>query len=80
MSESKIERVTRVKSRMAEHRLTAQWLLLRLSQDYDIETDKNTLSMVLSGARLTGERSEQIINAAEQIIDRYEDFYKKEGA
>jgi hypothetical protein len=36
--------------------------------------------MVLSGARLSGERSEQIINAAEQIIDRYEDFYKKEGA
>lgn len=80
MSESKIERATRIKSRMAENRLTSQWLLLRLSQDYNIELDKTTLSMILSGTRRGGEQPEQVITATEQIIDRYETLYKKEGA
>ena len=80
MSESKIERATKIKSRMAEHRLTAQWLLLRLSQDFNIEIDKTTLSQILSGTRRGGEQPEQVISAAEEIISRYEGFYMKEGA
>ena len=80
MSESKIERATRIKARMAEHRLTSQWLLLRLSQDYNIEIDKTVLSMILSGTRRGGEQPEQVITATEQIIDKYEAFYKKVGA
>ena len=80
MSESKIERATKIKARMAEHRLTAQWLMLRLSQDYNIEIEKTTLSMILSGTRCGGKQPEQVITATEQIIDRYETLYKREGA
>lgn len=78
MSESKIERASRIKALMAEHRLTAQWLMLRLSQDHNIETDKYTLSKILSGALLGGEKPEQIISASEKILERYKDLYKKE--
>ncbi len=80
MSDSKIERATMLKSKMAEHRLTSQWMLLRLSQDHDIEIDKTTLSMILSGTRRGGEQPGKVISAAEQIIAEYESHYKKEGA
>lgn len=72
MSESKIERATRIKARMAEHRLTAQWLLLRLSQECGIEIDKSTLSQILSGTRSAGEQPSAVLEGAEKILDKYE--------
>ena len=75
MSESKIERVTKIKARMAEHRLTAQWLMLRLSAEYGIEIDKSTLSQILSGTRSAGEQPRQVIESAEKVLDRYEAAY-----
>lgn len=80
MSSYKIESAMMVKSKLAEHCLTSQWLLLRLSQDFGIEIDKTTLSMILSGTRRGGEQPGQVISAAEQIIAEYESHYKREGA
>lgn len=79
MSGSKIERATKIKMRMAENRLTAQWLMLRLSKECDIEIDKSSLSQILSGTRVAGEKPEQVLSAAEQVLDRYEEHYKKEA-
>jgi hypothetical protein len=75
MSESKIERATRIKVKMAANRLTAQWLMLRLSQDHGIEIDKYKLSKILSGAVVSGE---DVLDATEQVLDRYENYYKRE--
>lgn len=75
MSESKIERATRIKARMAEHRLTAQWLMLRLSVDCNIQIDQSTLSQILSGTRCGGERPAQILDSAEKVLDKYEAAY-----
>lgn len=79
MSGSKIERATKIKMRMAENRLTAQWLMLRLSKECDIEIDKSSLSQILSGTRVAGEKPEQVLSSAEQVLDRYEEHYKKEA-
>lgn len=78
MAESKIERATRIKARMEANRLTAQWLMLRLSKEHNIEIDKSSLSQILSGTRVAGEKPEQVLSATEQVLDRYEEFYKKE--
>lgn len=75
MSESRIERATRIKARMAEHRLTAQWLMLRLSQECNIEIDKSTLSQILSGTRSAGEQPAAVLAGAEKILDKYELMY-----
>lgn len=77
MSESKIARCVKVKSRLAENNLTSQWLMLRLSKDYGIEIDKCNLSMILSGARVGGDRPVQVLTAAEEILDKYESVYKE---
>ncbi len=75
MSESTIERATRIKARMAEHRLTAQWLMLRLSSDYGVAIDKSTLSQILSGTRCAGEQPAQVLSCSEKILDKYEAAY-----
>lgn len=80
MSESKIERAANIKSRMAEHQLTSQWLMLRLSKDFGIEVDKTSLSMILSGARRSGDKPEQVLAASEQILDKYIKIFAEEGA
>ena len=75
MSESKIERATKIKARMEEYRLTSQWLLLRLAQECDIELDKSTLSQILSGTRSSGNVPAAVLAGAEQILDKYKSTY-----
>lgn len=77
---SKIERVKMIKARLTQHCLTVQWLISHLYSEHEVEISTTGLSHILSGQRLVGEQTERVIECAEKVLDRYENFYKKEGA
>lgn len=77
---SKFERVKMIKARLTQHNLTVLWLISHLYTEHGIEIDKPGMSHVLNGDRLVGEKTERVIECSEKILDRYEEYYKKEGA
>ncbi len=76
---SKIERVKMIKARLTQHCLTVLWLVSHLYSEHGIEINKTGLSHILSGERISGEQTEKVIDCAEKVLDRYEEFYKKEA-
>ena len=77
---NKIERVKMIKARLTQHCLTVLWLISHLYSEHGIEINNTGLSHILSGERTNGEQTEKVIVCAEKVLDRYEEFYKKEGA
>ncbi len=75
MDSSSIEKATKIKARMTKHRLSSQWLMLRLSIEHNIGIDQSTLSQILSGTRCAGDRPRKVLDCAEKVLDRYESFY-----
>ena len=75
-----LERVREIKAKLERHCLSVQWLVVRLYIDHGLEVNRSGLSHILSGERITGEQTERVIGAAEKVLDRYEDLYRKEGA
>ena len=75
-----LERVREIKATLERHCLTVQWLVVRLYNDHGLEVNRSGLSHILSGERISGEQTEKVIDCAEQVLTRYEENYKKEGA
>ena len=68
-----------IKRALARNRLSQEWLVYRLDQDWGIKVNYAHISAVLSGKRAIGPRTQRMLWCAEQIIKQYEEFYKEKG-
>lgn len=75
-----LERVREIKAKLERHCLSVQWLVYRLYADQGINVNRSGLSHILSGERVSGDSTENIITACEAVMGKYESLYKKEGA
>lgn len=80
MGTNNLSRGAKIKSRLAENGLTSHWLMIRMGEDLGLVVEKTRLSQILGGMRPDGEVSKQVMDSAEAVLDRYESFYKGEGA
>lgn len=59
--------------------LKIQWLVYRLYADHGLSVNRSGLSHILSGERVSGEQTETVIKACEEVMRKYEDTYRKEA-
>ena len=67
-----------IRIRLSTNRLTHTWLIYQLHLN-GLETDKTEFSGVLSGVR-KGDKAENIVVKANQILDEYEKYFVKRCA
>ena len=77
---SKLDSVREIRAKLDRNYLSVQWLVYRLFRDHGLDISRSGLSHILGGERTKGERTEQIIDACEQILAAYEAVYNREGA
>lgn len=77
---SNLDRVSEIKAKLDKYYLSVRWLIYRLFRDHGIDVSMSMLSHVLRGDKIGGPRSEEIIEACEQILAAYEAVYNREGA
>lgn len=75
-----ISRGAKIKARLAEQGLTCHWLMIRMFEDFGVSVEKTRLSQILGGQRPDSPVSSEVMDCAEQVLTRYEENYKKEGA
>lgn len=72
-----IDDVRRIKKALARNKLSQEWLIHRLDRDWGVQINYATLSAVLAGKRAIGRRTQRMLWCSDQIIKKYEDFYRK---
>ena len=72
-----IDDARRIKKALARNKLSQEWLIHRLDRDWGIQIIYAALSAVLAGKRTSGRRMQRMLWCSDQIIKKYEDFYRK---
>lgn len=63
--------VNSIRTNLKRRKLTQDWLIMRLNEDYEISISRGELSNILSGTQ-TGAKADSIISKSEEIINVYE--------
>ena len=72
-----VDDAKRIKQALARHRLSQEWLIHRLDRDWGIKINYAAMSAVLAGKRTIGRRMQRMLWCSNQIIKKYEDFYRE---
>ena len=72
-----IDDARRIKKALARNKLSQEWLIHRLDRDWGIQINYAALSAVLAGKRTIGRRMQRMLWCSDQIIKKYEDFYRE---
>lgn len=74
-----ISRGAEIKARLAKQGLTSHWLMIRIFEDCGVSVEKTRLSQILGGQRPDSPVNSEVMDCADQVLDRYEELYKKEA-